>query len=119
MVAGAVASWVIGRFDRWLAPKLERRANERREREMRQDEIDYRGWKLSTVGNEEARELQAGWERDDKMAALFKEKHADDAAIERAAKERGCPDAATLLARIAKRKREIDHEIERELQREH
>jgi hypothetical protein len=53
------------------------------------------------------------------MAALFKEKHADDAAIERAAKERGCPDAATLLARIAKRKREIDHEIERELQREH
>ena len=53
------------------------------------------------------------------MAALFKEKQADDAVIQRAAKERGCPDAATLLARIAKRAREIDQEIDRGLHREH
>jgi hypothetical protein len=47
-------------------------------------------------------EIMAGFERQDRERAAYRERKADEEAIERAAKERGC-DAATLLTRIAQR----------------
>jgi hypothetical protein len=116
LALGFLLSWLAVKIDALVRPRLECRDNERREREIRQDEIDYRGWKLSTVGNEEAQRLQAMWDRDDRMAALLQERHAIKAALEQEAGRR--PRNQAVISALFDRERKVEEKINRELDRE-